>query len=46
MPMSVIKQTIASIAGPLTRVINLPIVHGIVPDEVKISLVVPVFKAG
>ena len=44
--MSVIKQTIASVAGPLTRVINLPIVHGIVPDEVKISLVVPVFKAG
>ena len=46
MPMSVIQQTIDSVAGPFTRVINSSIFHGIVPDEVKIARVIPVFKAG
>ena len=46
MPMSVIRKTIDSVAGPFTRVINLSISHGIVPDEVKIARVIPVFKAG
>lgn len=46
MPLSVIKKTVDSVAGPFTRVINLSIFHGIVPDEVKIARVIPVFKAG
>ena len=46
MRMPVIKKTIDSVAGPFTRVINLFIFHGIVPDEVKIARVIPVFKAG
>lgn len=45
MRMPVIKKTIDSVAGPFTRVINLFIFHGIVPDEVKIARVIPVFKA-
>ena len=46
MPMSVIRKTIDPVAGPFTRGINLSIFHGIVPDEVKIARVIPVFKAG
>lgn len=46
MPTSVIKKTVDSVAGPFIRVINLSIFHGIVPDEVKIARVIPVFKAG
>ena len=44
-PMSVIKQTIDSIPEPLIHVINLYIVHSIVPDEGKIARVISVFKA-
>ena len=39
-PMSIIKPTIDSIAEPLTHI------HGIVPDEMKIARVIPLFKAG
>lgn len=34
-----------TIVEPLTHVINLYIVQGIVPDEGKIARVIPVFKA-
>ena len=44
--MSLIKLTIDSIAEPLTYIINLSITHGIVPDEMKIARVIPLFKAG
>ena len=45
-PMSIIKRSIGSISSPLTHIINLSIIHGIVPDELKISRVVPIFKSG
>ena len=44
--MSLIKETIASISSPLTRIFNLSITSGMVPVELKISRVVPLFKAG
>ena len=44
--MSIIKPTIDSIAEPLTHIINLSKTHGIVPDEMGIAGVIPLFKAG
>ena len=44
-PMSIIKQSIHLISEPLTHIINLSIYHGIVPDEMKIARVIPVFKS-
>ena len=44
--MSLIKETIGSIRSPLTRIFNLSITSGMVPVELKISRVVPLFKAG
>jgi hypothetical protein len=43
--MSIIKQSINAISQPLTHIINLSITHGIVPDEMKIARVIPLFKA-
>jgi hypothetical protein len=43
--MSIIKQSINAISQPLTHIINLYITHGIVPDEMKIARVIPLFKA-
>ena len=43
--MSIIKQSIHHISEPLTHIINLSIYHGIVPDEMKIARVIPVFKS-
>ena len=45
-PMSILKDSIDIIAGPLTRIINLSISSGIVPDLMKIARVVPLFKSG
>ena len=45
-PMSIIKRSINSIFSPLTHIVNLSIVHGIVPNELKIARVVPIFKSG
>ena len=44
--MSTIKLTIDSTAEPLTHIINLSISHGIVPDDIKIARVIPLFKSG
>ena len=44
-PMSIIKQSIHLISEPLTHIINLSIYHGIVPNEMKIACVIPVFKS-
>ena len=44
-PMSVIKESIQVISEPLAHIINLSIAHGIVPDQMKIARVVPLFKA-
>ena len=43
-PMSIIKRSIGSISPPLTHIVNLSI-HGIVPNELKIAGVVPIFKS-
>ena len=45
-PISIIKQSIQIIAEPLAHIINLSITRGIVPDQMKIACVVPLFKAG
>ena len=44
-PISIIKQSIQIIADPLAHIINLSITHGIVPDQMKIARVIPLFKA-
>ena len=44
-PMSIIKRSIGSISSPLTHIVNLSIIHGIVPNELKIARVVPIFKS-
>ena len=45
-PISIVKQSIQIIADPLGHIINLSITHGIVPDQMKIARVIPLFKAG
>lgn len=45
-PMSIIKRSINSIFSPLTHIVNLSIIHDVVPNELKIALVVPIFKSG
>ena len=45
-PMSIVKQSINFISSPLAHIVNLSIMHGIVPDQMKIARVVPIFKAG
>ena len=44
--MSIIKPSTGSISSPLTHIINLSIIHGIVPDDLKIARVIPIFKSG
>ena len=44
--MDVIKSTIDLISKPLARVINLSMASGIVPNELKIARVIPLFKSG
>ena len=41
-----VKQCAQLISSPLTHIINISIVSGIVPDEPKISRVIPLFKSG
>ena len=45
-PMAIIKRSINSISSPLTHIVNLSIIHGIVPNELKFARVVPIFKSG
>jgi len=45
-PVSIIKRSINSISSPLTHIVNLSIIHGIVPNDLKIARVVPTFKSG
>ena len=45
-PMSIIKQSINFISSPSAHIVNLFILHGIVPDQMKIARVVPIFKSG
>ena len=41
-----VKQCAQLISSPLTHIINMSIVSGIVPDELKIAHVIPLFKSG
>ena len=43
---SLIKQVVHAISLPLTFVINSSISTGVVPDDMKIARVTPIFKAG
>ena len=43
---TLIKETITSISGPLTHNFNLSLSSGVVPAELKIARVVPLFKTG
>ena len=45
-PMSIIKRSINSISSPLKQIVNLSIIHGIVPNRMKIARGVPIFKSG
>ena len=44
--MSIIKQCIDIVSTPLAHIINLSISNGIVPDEMKIARVIPLYKSG
>ena len=41
-----VKLCAQLISSPLTHIINMSIVSGIVPDELKIAHVIPLFKSG
>ena len=45
-PMAVVQDFIGIISRPLSHIINLSILNGIVPDEMKIARVIPLFKSG
>ena len=42
----ILKQTIENIVIPLTYIFNLSLENGIVPNKMKISKVIPLFKSG
>ena len=44
-PMYIIKESIQIITGPLAHITNLSMALGVVPDQMKIARVVPLFKA-
>ena len=45
-PMLMIQKTITTIAKPLSHIINLSFTTGTVPDRLKISRIIPLFKSG
>ena len=40
------KKTMKEVAAPLTHIFNQSFLLGVVPDQMKIAKIVPVFKAG
>ena len=44
--MNVIKDAIAFIIIPLTYIIDPSLANGVVPDQLKIARVIPLFKSG
>ena len=44
--MNLIKDSIDKIIFPITSIINLSITSGIVPNQLKIARVIPLFKSG
>ena len=45
-PMGIVKETIDVISEPLTHIINLSLTSGVVPDQLKIARLIPIFKTG
>ena len=41
-----VKSSLASFVEPLTHCMNLSLMNGIVPDELKVARVIPLFKSG
>ena len=44
-PMHIIKDISEYISAPLTQIVNLSLAKGIFPDQLKISKIVPIYKA-
>ena len=44
--MNVVKETVDVIIQPLTYIIDLSLSSGVVPDQMKIARVIPLFKSG
>ena len=44
LPVSILKQCTDSYLQPLIHLINLSISLGIVPDELKVARVIPIYK--
>ena len=43
---SIVKSTYENFISPLTHIMNISILQGVFPNEMKIAKVVPIFKAG
>ena len=43
---NVIKDTSDFLLFPLTHLLSLSITQGVFPDELKIAIVIPIFKSG
>ena len=44
LPSKFVKDAAPIIVGPFTHIVNLSLIHGMVPDELKNARVVPLFK--
>ena len=44
--MSVVREKISSISAPLAHIINLSLGSRVVPDQMKIARIIPLFKSG
>ena len=42
----VVKSTYQNFIVPITHVMNLSIINGVVPNELKVAKVVPIYKSG
>ena len=42
----VVKSTYQYFIVPITHVMNLSIINGVVPNELKVAKVVPIYKSG
>ena len=45
-PIGIVKETIDLISDPPCHIISLSITSGVVPDQLKITRVIPIFKTG
>ena len=41
-----VKQTIGPILDVITHIINISLLEGIVPDQMKIAKILPIYKSG